>query len=554
MFNLSAGLATASVFIIVNFRLPLYLLEALLQIFLYMSQKALKISTLSSVPVLYHELSYLPHPFLGSHILLNAETDPALVKRVLEACKIAPGQQRAGQFALAHLQAREQIQQQQFEQSLELKGQWLPGVEGAASSLLALREVARYLNSAEKSEIVHQRLQHLTQAETSLNSVKNQLLSDKSYLSHALRTTLPAWEKVIGDMRREAEKLAVNTLPNPFRAGDPLTQEFGKDIFKGRTDIAKYIESLIADPSQRISLALLGPRRCGKTSLLNMLPEMLPDAVCVFFDLQDNPIDSPDSFFKALSQRAREQARRDRRLDLPLLPEGTPFESASEWLKQLDEIAGERRILICIDEFERLESTFPGTKRELLQLMGLFRATIQHRRKVRLLISGVAAFDELDSLWSDHFINLREVRIGHFDHETSLDLLTKPVPEFPTDAVPLEFAEKVFERTGGLPYLLQLYGSILIQHLNSDKRKHADMGDFKMVEERVLEQGIYYFRNTVNSAPDSAKEILLALSRTADAQTPDPQTRRWLQRRCLITEDGQLAIPVLGRWIREYGD
>ncbi len=204
IFDVAFGVVYGVVSIIMVIRFPLYLLEVLVQIFLYMKQKALNISTLDSVPVLYHELSYLPHPFLGSHILLNAETDPALVKRVLEACKIAPGQRRTGQFALAHLQARElkkQLQQQQFGEILELKGQWLPGVEGAESSLLALREVARYLNSAEKSEILHQRLQHLTQAETSLNSVKNQLLSDKSYLSHALRGSLPTWEKVIADLR-----------------------------------------------------------------------------------------------------------------------------------------------------------------------------------------------------------------------------------------------------------------------------------------------------------------------------------------------------------------
>jgi hypothetical protein len=88
--------------------------------------------------------------------------------------------------------------------------------------------------------------------------------------------------------------------------------------------------------------------------------------------------------------------------------------------------------------------------------------------------------------------------------------------------------------------------------LNSDKRKHADMNDFTIVEERVLEQGTYYFRNTVQTAPDPAKEILSALSRTEDKQTLNPQTRRWLQRRCLMTENEQLTIPVLGRWIREY--
>ncbi len=150
-----------------------------------------------------------------------------------------------------------------------------------------------------------------------------------------------------------------------------------------------------------------------------MLPALLPDTICVFFDLQDNPTDSPTSFFRALAQQAREQAQRDRRLELPMLPDGPPFEAANQWLQQLETLQGTYRILLCVDEFERLEDLFPGDKRELLQLMGLFRATIQHRRRVRLLVSGVAPFDELGNLWSDHFINVREIRLGHLDWPTS---------------------------------------------------------------------------------------------------------------------------------------
>jgi hypothetical protein len=41
----------------------------------------------------------------------------------------------------------------------------------------------------------------------------------------------------------------------------------------------------------------------------------------------------------------------------------------------LDAIGDVSRILISIDEFERLESLFPGDRRELMRLMGLFRAT-----------------------------------------------------------------------------------------------------------------------------------------------------------------------------------
>jgi len=108
---------------------------------------------------------------------------------------------------------------------------------------------------------------------------------------------------------------------------------------------------LLADPDHSASIVLLGPRRCGKTSLLKMLPALLPDAQCVFFDLQDNPVDSAAGFFAALARQAREQARRDRQWELPPLPEGSAFEAGAAWFQALEEAAGDRRILISIDEF-----------------------------------------------------------------------------------------------------------------------------------------------------------------------------------------------------------
>ena len=193
-----------------------------------------------------------------------------------------------------------------------------------------------------------------------------------------------------------------------------------------------------------------------------MLPTMLPDAVCVFFDLQGHPVDTPAGFFQALARETLGQARRDRGLTLPPLPEGPPFESASAWLESLEETAGERRILLCLDEFETLEKSFPGSRRQLLQLMGLFRATIQHRRRVRLLVAGEAPFDELDAVWNDHFISVREVRIGHLDPETARELVRRPSDDFPEDALPDAVAERIVERTGAQPYLVQLYAQLLV--------------------------------------------------------------------------------------------
>ncbi|OQW92631.1 MAG: hypothetical protein BWK79_14250 [Beggiatoa sp. IS2] len=550
--GIAGGSTFSALFILAYCRLPFYLFEIIWQLSCFILSSIFNQRTLRFTPVLYHDLSYLPHPLLTK--LVEAEQAPQLIRCVLDACAIAPGQRRAGKIALIRLQVTEleaMIKQRQFRQLIELQGQWLPGVKSASSILLAFRDIARYLQAANTAMTAFHSLQHIKQAKQALDELKIYLLGDVSPLAQATKTTIPTWEIIIIQLRTEIQSISNKELPNPFRAGEPLTPEQGQEVFRGRKQLIKQIESLLVDPNQSVSIALLGPRRCGKTSLLNMLPAMLPDAVCVFFDLQDNPINSANAFFQALAQRAQEQAHRDRRLELPPLPEGDPFEAARRWLEMLDQLAGERRILICIDEFERLEDLFRGERKELLTLMGLFRATIQHRRRVRLLISGVAPFDELDNLWSDHFINLREIRMNNLAETTALMLLTRPIEDFPEQAIPLPVAKAIFTRTGGQPYLIQLYGSLLIQYLNEIKEKKARIIDLEPVEERVLEQATYYFRNTIQVAPSATKEVLemLAMGESVDM---DKYTRRWLKRRCLLTDDDKLLIPVLGTWINEF--
>jgi hypothetical protein len=62
-----------------------------------------------------------------------------------------------------------------------------------------------------------------------------------------------------------------------------------------------------------------------------------------------------------------------------------------------------------------------------LRLMGLFQGTIRHNRRLRLLVSGAAPFEELGTVWNDHFINVRKLPVGHLEREDSLGLLMKPI-------------------------------------------------------------------------------------------------------------------------------
>lgn len=206
-----------------------------------------------------------------------------------------------------------------------------------------------------------------------------------------------------------------------------------------------------------------------------------------------------------------------------------------------------------MDEFERLEILFPGDRSELLRLMGLFRATIQHKRHLRLLVAGAAPFDELSDIWYDHFINVRELHIEYLDRSSTLDLLMKPIEAFPVDAIPREVAEKVFDRTGGQPFLVQLYGSQLVNWINRKERSSSTIDDVDIVEKKILSEASPYFKHTFDSISEEGRDVLKALALGQSVRI-DPPLRRNLRRRLLIDEQEHLAIPVLGAWICDkYG-
>ena len=72
---------------------------------------------------------------------------------------------------------------------------------------------------------------------------------------------------------------------------------------------------------------------------------------------------------------------------------------------------------------------------------------------------------------------------------TARELLTRPVPDFPAEAIPIAVADIILERTGGHPYLLQLYASLLVAFLNDEKHRQACLEDVTTVEATVRRSG-----------------------------------------------------------------
>lgn len=78
----------------------------------------------------------------------------------------------------------------------------------------------------------------------------------------------------------------------------------------------------------------------------------------------------------------------------------------------------------------------------------------------------------------------------------------------------------------------------------------AESTDVEAVELDVLQQASEYFRDTLNKSPAHVRPVPERLAHDAPVEL-ERRTQRWLQRRCLLTADDRLAIPVLGRWVRE---
>lgn len=356
-----SGVIAIATFLAALIRIPVFILETTLQTAARYWNSITGRRTLHWSPVLYHELSYLPHPFLASHILAEADADPALTRRVLDACSIAPGQRRTGRKVEAKLRARELkrlAEAKDFQAIQELRGLWLPGLQGADAILLAFSEAARYLAAGETAFNPHHRLRHLKAFDEHATAIENQLRSQRTVFTQPFEEPLWALREAARKLRSQAEKDAEGLILNPFRAGDPLSDAEGPELFRGREAAVREIENVLADATRSASLQLLAPRRAGKTSLLKMLPRLLPDTICVFFDLQRHPAESVAAFWSNLAEQARIQAKLDRRAELPAPPDGPPMEAAALWLDKLDQLPGGRRILIAIESSSGSRTSF----------------------------------------------------------------------------------------------------------------------------------------------------------------------------------------------------
>lgn len=374
------------------------------------------------------------------------------------------------------------------------------------------------------------------------------------------------WQRLLELELQAQQQQSQGELLNPFTFGNPLRDR--AELFKGRRRFVDEVYRLVLDRN-RPTLVLHGPRRCGKSSFLLNLQRLLPsDLIPVYVDLQASGITNSEADFCYGLLRAIVRDCRSQRISLMALPQRKEFYEApypllEDWLEDALPALGRRRLLLTLDEFEKL-GTALTEQRLSVGLLDELRSLIQHQERLAFLFSGVQTLAELGPNWSSYFISVVPMETLYLEPQEAEDLMLDPDPDFDlrydTGILP-----EILRLTRCQPYLLQLLGSAMVTQANLAHTQRITFPLLQAAIEMALTQGDPYFTNVwTEFTGTTAAEILAGqayLQRLAsdrpppDLSHPDTQNaiRRLHRYHVIETVEGndRIEIPLIEQWVRE---
>jgi len=401
---------------------------------------------------------------------------------------------------------------------------------------------------------VFRKLEAIEGARAELARVRVLAGTGRGRFARKLHHLAKTWDGLL-KIERTAMLLKANAecrpITNPFITGNPI-KETESNVFAGRHELARQIAQSMSDPSRMPTLLLYGPRRIGKTSVLNQLPRLLgPDFAPALLDCQ-NPAameSGPGGFLEYFSRAVvLGLGRRGIRVSPSRVGLScNPFSTFDSWLGEIEQtVLGRVRIVVALDEYERLQAAVDaGWGHPVLDAL---RHTVQHREWIGLVFTGVYTFAQVGAVWTDRFINSRREKVSFLTQEEIFTLLTDPAPEFDMTYAPGAL-QMIVSATNGQPFLAQAVAFELVQLLNRQGRKEAMPGDVEEAIALALSSAGAYFENIWYEAGPQGRAILGALS--IGAITPDyPKERAWLQAQDVLSDAGAFLVPMVGQWVR----
>ncbi len=310
-------------------------------------------------------------------------------------------------------------------------------------------------------------------------------------------------------------------IPNPYVTGAPLRAE--SPLFVGRSDDLAFLHASLGKGPETPAVVLTGPKRMGKTSLLNRLTGTLDDStvpvyVPVYVDVQG--IGYTPGLGSLLFDIAAEAARP---LGITWPPESSGVAESPEFftqtfLPQARQALGERRLLFLLDEFEELEQRVASG---LLggEVFGFLRHTVQHEPQLAWVFVGTNGLADLPPAhWSGLFSGAAHRRVGLLDPSNARRLIVEPVQGFlDYDDLALD---KILQLTGGHPYFLQVLCHGLVLDANRGQQVIVATEDVEAAAPKALEMAEAHLLALWRALSPAQMAVARSAARLLDARQP----------------------------------
>jgi len=484
----------------------------------------------------WDEHQYLPLYDLDNYLILVVERDPARGQAAIEYLNNTR-QSWAAKAAQIELDAR-RLQSCTTIKAISRAYRHLAAGElkGPTSALLrSFSRLSHDVKAALAQETPYNQRLALGAAEERLDGLQRELTRSSEPYARRFRPIAEKWRQTLANYRQTLIQ-AVETrqeIINPYIIGIPLTEH--QEIFVGRGDVSERIERLLLD-SRCPPLLLYGQRRTGKTSLLNNLGKLLPSTIIpLFVDLQGPTSLAKDyaGFLYNISRAMLTSAKRHRERQLPALTREKlnldPFTSFDEWLDEVEQgIDSNQTMLLILDEFSALEHIFKKGLLDEESVLGMFRHIIQHRQRIKILLSGSHTLDEFER-WASYLINVQTVQISYLQATEALQLIENPVKDF---ALRYEktASKRVLEVTRCHPALIQLVCSEIVTQKNKQpisERRLAQVSDVEAAIPGALQHGRFFFADiTNNQVTKNGLAILRFLAAEGEGAIMNEETLR----------------------------
>jgi len=344
-----------------------------------------------------------------------------------------------------------------------------------------------------------------------------------------------------------------------FTPGAPINE---RDLFAGRQ---KEIEKILDAVSQRgLHAVLFGDRGVGKTSLANILVPVLQEhgQRVVFPRTNCDPQDTFASLWRRVLQdievehtrpglgfSAREIKTRTKLIDA--LPADVRPDGVRRVLSQLGQGA---QLIICIDEFDRLQSPQVGEF-----MSDTIKALSDSAVPATILLIGVA--ESVDNLIADHRSverSLVQIPMPRMSLAESKQIVEKGLARLRMRAEPAALTE-IASLSQGLPYITHLLALHCVRAALAAERLMVKPTDVQEGIRKALDnwqQSIItaYYEATRSPQPGHLyKEVLLACA-LADVDENNYFTAAAVRTPLRLVARPDLDIPNFSRHLKEFSD